>query len=148
MYTEIDGFPCVRLLNLSGEIGCSNPAREKVVAPIVRFKNSKELTGPAAVLVSLDEFESVLSRVSKDLDFASKVAGIFVESRSQVQNGLKGFSPDVKFPQAEFAPYTSNNFQWNPAGSGIIWKAYNFPVILLSETSTSILQQVFGIQNI
>ncbi|XP_057807225.1 nicastrin isoform X2 [Salvia miltiorrhiza] len=141
MYTEIDGFPCVRLLNLSGEIGCSNPGREKVVAPIVRFKNSKELTGPAAVLVSLDEFESVLSRVSKDSDFASKVAGIFVESRSQVQNGLKGFSPDVKFPQAEFAPYTSNNFQWNPAGSGIMWKAYNFPVILLSETSTSILQQ-------
>ncbi|KAL2252496.1 UNVERIFIED_CONTAM: Nicastrin, partial [Sesamum indicum] len=24
MYKEIEGFPCVRLLNLSGEIGCSS----------------------------------------------------------------------------------------------------------------------------
>ncbi|XP_042017949.1 nicastrin isoform X2 [Salvia splendens] len=141
MYKDIEGFPCVRLLNLTGEIGCSNPGREKVVAPIVRFKSSKELTESAAILLSVDEFESVLSRVSKDSDFASKVAGIFVESRSQVQNDLDGFSPDVKFPQAEFAPYTSNNFQWNPAGSGIMWKDYNFPVYLLSETSTSIVQQ-------
>lgn len=141
MYTEIEGFPCVRLLNLSGEIGCSNPGREKVVAPIIRFNIAKELTGPASVLVSVDEFESLLSRLSKDSDFARKVAGILVESRSQVQNGLKGFSPDVKFPQAEFAPYPSNNFQWNPAGSGIMWKAYNIPVFLLSNTSTLILQQ-------
>ncbi|KAH6796470.1 Zn-dependent exopeptidases superfamily protein [Perilla frutescens var. hirtella] len=141
MYREIEGFPCVRLLNLSGEIGCSNPGREKVVAPIVRFKNSKELTGPATVLVSVDEFESLLSRVSKDSDFARKVAGILVESENLVQNGFNGFSPDVKFPQAELAPYPSNNFQWNPTGSGIMWKAYNFPVFLLSETSTSIMQQ-------
>ncbi|CAB89226.1 hypothetical protein [Arabidopsis thaliana] len=24
MYVAVDGFPCVRLLNLSGEIGCSS----------------------------------------------------------------------------------------------------------------------------
>ncbi|KAL7094348.1 hypothetical protein ACP275_11G097700 [Erythranthe tilingii] len=142
MYTEVEGFPCVRLLNLSGEIGCSNPGRGNVVAPIVRFKNAKELTGPATILVSIDEFESLLSRVSKDSEFAEKVVGILVESGSQVQNGLSGFSPDVKFPQAAFAPYQSNNFEWNPAGSGIMWKPYNFPVFLLSQTSTSILQEV------
>ena len=39
-----------------------DPGREKVVAPIVRFKSSKELTESAAILVSVDEFESVLSR--------------------------------------------------------------------------------------
>ncbi|KAK6127422.1 hypothetical protein DH2020_038843 [Rehmannia glutinosa] len=142
MYTQIDGFPCVRLLNLSGEIGCSNPGRGNVVAPIVRFKNANELVGPAAILVSLDEFESLLSRVSNDPDFARKVAGILVESTTQVQNGIKGFSPDVKFPQAGFAPYRSNNFEWNPAGSGIMWKAYNFPVFLLSQNSSLILQEV------
>ncbi|KAL8550141.1 hypothetical protein ACS0TY_008822 [Phlomoides rotata] len=141
MYTQIDGFPCVRLLNLSGEIGCSNPGRGKVVAPIVKFNNAKELIESVAVLVSVDEFENLLLRVSKDPDFAKKVAGILVESGSKVQNGLKGFSPDVKFPQAEFAPYPSKNFEWNPAGSGIMWKAYNFPVFLLSQTSTLILQQ-------
>ncbi|GFQ00012.1 nicastrin [Phtheirospermum japonicum] len=147
MYTQIDGFPCVRLLNLSGEIGCSNPGRGNVVGSIVRFKNAKELMGPAAILVSPDDFESLLSRhfirsrVSNDSDFARKVAGIFVESGTQVQNSLKGFSPDVKFPQAEFAPYRSNKFEWNPAGSGIMWKAYNFPIFLLSQNSTVILKE-------
>lgn len=29
-----------------------------------------------------------------------------------------------------------------------MWKAYNFPVFLLSETSTSIMQQVVGFQKI
>ncbi|KAL0430470.1 UNVERIFIED_CONTAM: Nicastrin [Sesamum radiatum] len=115
MYKEIEGFPCVRLLNLSGEIGCSNPGREKVVAPIVRFQNAKEFVGSAAILVSIDDFESLLSR------------HVFLQM--------------LKFPQAEFAPYQSNNFEWNPDGSGIMWKAYNFPVFLLSQTSTSILQE-------
>ncbi|XP_011085876.1 nicastrin [Sesamum indicum] len=141
MYKEIEGFPCVRLLNLSGEIGCSNPGREKVVAPIVRFQNAKEFVGSAAILVSIDEFESLLSRVLKDSAFSSKVAGILVESSTPVQNARMGFSPDVKFPQAEFAPYQSNNFEWNPDGTGVMWKNYNFPVFLLSETSTSILQE-------
>lgn len=39
-----------------------DPGRGKVVAPIVRFKNAKELIGSAAVLVSVDEFESLLLR--------------------------------------------------------------------------------------
>ncbi|CAA0814554.1 Nicastrin [Striga hermonthica] len=141
MYTQIDGFPCVRLLNLSGEIGCSNPGRGNVVAPVVRFKNAKELTEPASVLVSPDEFESLLSRLLSDSNFARNVAGILVESGTHVQNSLKGFSPDAKFPQAEFAPYRNNNFEWNPAGSGIMWKAYNFPIFLLSQNSTSTLQE-------
>ncbi|XP_073289088.1 nicastrin [Primulina huaijiensis] len=141
MYTQLDGYPCVRLLNISGEIGCSNPGRGKVVAPIVQFKNADVLVRSTAILVSADEFESLLLRVSKDPNFSRNVAGVLVEASTQVQNGLKGNSPDVKFPQAEFAPYKNNKFEWNPAGSGIMWKAFNFPVFLLSETSTPILQE-------
>ncbi|KAL2521895.1 Nicastrin [Forsythia ovata] len=136
MYMHIDGYPCVRLLNLSGEIGCSNPSREKVVAPIVRYKSADELLVSAAVLVSIDDFESLLSRLSKDSDFAGKVAGVLVESRTE------DFLQMESFHKPEFAPYQSNNFEWNPTGSGIMWKAYNFPVFLLSKTSTSILQEV------
>ncbi|XP_051147065.1 nicastrin [Andrographis paniculata] len=142
MYTQVEGFPCVRLLNLSGEIGCSNHGRGKVVAQIVKFDSIKELVGSAAILVSVGDFESLLSRITEDSGFAAKVAGILVESGSEVQNAVKGFSPDVKFPQAEFAPYNSNNFEWNPSGSGSMWKAYNIPIFLLSQNSTSILREV------
>ncbi|XP_073279068.1 nicastrin-like isoform X2 [Primulina huaijiensis] len=113
MYTQIDGYPCVRLLNISGEIGSVNPGRGKIVTPIAQFKNADVLVRSTAILVSADEFESLLSRVSKDPIFSRNVAGVLVEASTQVQNGLKGNSPDAKFPQAEFAPYKSNNFEWN-----------------------------------
>ncbi|KAF1891248.1 hypothetical protein Lal_00001390 [Lupinus albus] len=168
MYNVVDGYPCVRLLNLSGTIGCSNPGRDKVVAPIVRFQNVDEISEPSAILV-----------ISDDISFASKVGGVLVESGTDLQNKLKGkeasvyslsfsnkarlilafkaahdssflpcvgFSPDQKFPQAEFAPYDNINYEWNPIGSGIMWKSYNFPVFLLTESGTKTLRE-FIIKN-
>ncbi|PHT31155.1 Nicastrin [Capsicum baccatum] len=155
MYIAIDGYPCVRLLNLSGEIGCSNPGRANIVAPVARFKIANKLAEPSALLVSMDQFEDLFERhvnfslcsvlffrLLNDADFSMHVVGVLVESGSQLQNSLKGFSPDRKFPQAEFAPYKSGNFEWNPTGSGLMWKAYNFPVFLLSNSSTLALQEV------
>ncbi|PWZ03928.1 Nicastrin [Zea mays] len=51
-------------------------------------------------------------------------------------------SPDRKFPQDDFAPYSNHSHDWNPAGSGIMWNKYNFPVFLLSEESTNTLQKI------
>ncbi|GMP25682.1 hypothetical protein CsSME_00002429 [Camellia sinensis var. sinensis] len=141
MYMVVDGFPCVRLLNLSGEIGCSNPGRDKVVAPIVRFKNADNLAQLSAILVSLREFDSFLLRVSNDSNFTRNIGGVLVESGTDIQNELKGFSPDEKFPQAQFSPYQNNSYHWNPIGSGIMWNNYNFPVFLLSESSTLTLKE-------
>lgn len=61
MYTDVDGFPCVRLLSLSGTIGCSNPGRDKVVAPIVRFENVDDVTELSSILVSLDQFPTLFN---------------------------------------------------------------------------------------
>ncbi|VVA32857.1 PREDICTED: nicastrin [Prunus dulcis] len=141
MYMTLDGYPCVRLLNLSGVIGCSNPGRVKVVAPIIRLNNATELSQLSAVLLSVDEIQSFLTRILNDSTFAKNVAGILVESSPEFQNKLKGFSPDQKFPQSEFAPYQSINYEWNPIGSGIMWNPYNFPVFLLSQSSTLTLQE-------
>lgn len=141
MYMTLDGYPCVRLLNLSGVIGCSNPGRVKVVAPIIRLNNATELSQLSAVLLSVDEIQSFLTRTLNDSTFAKNVAGILVESSPEFQNKLKGFSPDQKFPQSEFAPYQSINYEWNPIGSGIMWNPYNFPVFLLSHSSTLTLQE-------
>ncbi|XAR73569.1 hypothetical protein NMG60_11007579 [Bertholletia excelsa] len=141
MYMVVDGFPCVRLLNLSGEIGCSNPGREKVVAPIVRYENADKLAQLSAILVSIHEFDNLLHRISNDLNFGRNVGGVLVESGTGIQNELKGYSPDDKFPQSDFSPYRSISYQWNPMGSGIIRNKYNFPVFLLSNGSTSTLKE-------
>ncbi|KAK9950885.1 hypothetical protein M0R45_006351 [Rubus argutus] len=141
MYVTVDGYPCVRLLNLSGEIGCSNPGREKVVAPIIRLKDSNELSQLSAVLLSVEEIEIFFARILNDTTFGRNVAGVLVESGPESQNKLKGFSPALKFPQSDFAPYRSINYEWNPIGSGIMWNTYNFPVFLLSQSSTLTLQE-------
>lgn len=139
MYKVVDGYPCVRLLNLSGEIGCSNPGREKAVAPILRLKDANSLSRSTTILLSLDEVESFFTRIAEDSNFARNVGGVLIESGDESQGG---FSPAHKFPQADFAPYKSTNYEWNPIGSGIMWSRYNFPVFLLSESSTNTIQEV------
>ncbi|RZB86764.1 ABC transporter G family member 15 [Glycine soja] len=69
MYAFIDGYPCVRLMNLSGTISCSN----KVVAPIVRFENVDIIAEPSAVLVSLDEFQTLFTRKGFNLQHNMEV---------------------------------------------------------------------------
>ncbi|CAL4885266.1 unnamed protein product [Urochloa decumbens] len=142
MYLNIESFPCVRLLNLSGEIGCSNPGSEKIIAPIVRFrKGSDQLVQPSTVLLPLDQMSDFFLRVSNDPELLRKVSGVLIES-SGVSNNLQGLSPDRKFPQDAFAPYSNHTHDWNPAGSGIMWNRYDFPVFLLSEESTRTLRKV------
>jgi nicastrin len=145
MYLNIESFPCVRLLNLSGEIGCSNPGSEKIIAPIVRLtKGSDQLVQPSTVLLPLDQMSGFLLRVSNDPEFHQKVSGVLIESNG-ANNNLQELSPDRKFPQDAFAPYSNRSHDWNPAGSGIMWNRYDFPVFLLSEESTRILQKVFSV---
>ncbi|XP_010528573.1 PREDICTED: nicastrin isoform X2 [Tarenaya hassleriana] len=144
MYKAVDGYPCVRLLNLSGEIGCSNPGPDRVVAPILKFKDAKDLAQPYTVLVTIDEMEDFFDRVSNDLGFASNIGGVLVDSRSSSQQKSGGFSPDKKFPQSEFSPYGNTDYEWNPTGLGIMWRAYNFPVYLLSESGISTVQEIIS----
>ncbi|AQK91342.1 Nicastrin [Zea mays] len=141
MYLNVESFPCVRLLNLSGEIGCSNPGSEKVIAPIVRLrKGSDQLVQPSTILLSLDQMSDFFLRVSNDPELHQKVAGVFVESNG-VNNDLQELSPDRKFPKDDFALYSNHSHDWNPVGSGIMWNKYNFHVFLLSEESTNTLQK-------
>ncbi|XP_021757387.1 nicastrin-like isoform X1 [Chenopodium quinoa] len=141
MYKVIDGFPCVRLLNLSGEIGCANPGRDKVVAPVVRYRDGVVIHQLSTILLSVDAVQSFFNRVATDADFGRNIGGVLVEAESNKEK-LKGFSPDEKFPQSKFSPYKNLTYEWNPNGSGIMWHHYNFPVFLLSENNTSILKEV------
>ncbi|CAI0627054.1 unnamed protein product [Linum tenue] len=150
MYRVVDGVPCVRLLNLSGEIGCANPGRDKVVAPVVRYQTGLDLARPSAILVSLDRMGelfdrhdvTVFFRISKDPGLSKNIGGILVESGTGIPNEFKGFSPDRKFPLAEFSPYQSTNYEWNPRGTGILWNTYTFPIFLLTNDSTPIMKKI------
>ncbi|KAM0927258.1 hypothetical protein ACQ4PT_003316 [Festuca glaucescens] len=141
MYVNIESFPCVRLLNLSGEIGCANPGHGQIIAPVVRFSSIDQLVQPSAVLLPLDQMSDFFLRVSNHPELYHNVAGVLVESNG-VHSNLLELSPDRKFPQEDFAPYSNVSQDWNPAGSGIMWKRYDFPAFLLSEESTQTLRQI------
>lgn len=53
----------------------------------------------------------------------------------------KFFSPSEKFPQSAFAPYEQKDYNWNPLGSEISLKKYDFPVVALSNETTLLMQQ-------
>ncbi|XP_074286610.1 nicastrin [Silene latifolia] len=141
MYKVVDGYPCVRLLNLSGEIGCANPGREKVIAPVVRYHNDHAINQLSSILVSWADIGSFFNRVATDPGFARKVAGVLIEAETKTDK-FNGFSPDEKFPQSKFSPYDNISYNWNPNGSGIMLKPYSFPVFLLSQDSNLILNEI------
>ncbi|KAJ3694869.1 hypothetical protein LUZ60_000246 [Juncus effusus] len=142
MYWNVESSPCVKLLNLTGAIGCSNPADGKITAPIFRLKSTADqLVKKSTVLLPLELMNDFFQRVSSDSAFVKNVAGVLVES-SEIQNISSGFSPADKFPQAAFAPYNHTSYSWNPPGSGIMYNRYDFPVFLLSKESTATLQEI------
>lgn len=144
MYPRVEGYPCVRLLTLSGEIGCSNPGRVKIVAPLIKLENVEDhLVQVAAVLISAEKMDSFFLRVLDDPNFAKNVAGVLIESWDGDLLNFSG-SPAGKFPLSEFAPYKDGRFEWNPYGSDIMWKKFEFPVFLLSKNSTLIVKELAG----
>ncbi|CAM6086764.1 unnamed protein product [Calypogeia fissa] len=151
MYQTIDGAPCVRLLHLNGEIGCANPGRGKVQAPVQRFMNSTiALKTKTTVVLPALELHQFLERTVNDPWLAEQVTAVLVEFTNNTSVFNSGFSPDTTFPQSEFAPYEPN-YSWNPAGSGILKRRFNFPVFLLSEESTASVLEVAaenGIRNL
>ncbi|MCO5567551.1 hypothetical protein L7F22_021245 [Adiantum nelumboides] len=118
MYKPVDGSACVRLLTLSGEIGCGNPDRDKVLAPLFRLESAYDaLDQKSSVLLPFSELSAFLNRTLYESELTKKVAGVLVESVSAItENNSAGVSDDDRFPEAEFAPYANRNYAWNPSG--------------------------------
>ncbi|CAI7853251.1 unnamed protein product [Closterium sp. NIES-53] len=138
MYIEAANWPCVRLLSTEGPIGCGNPGREIVSAPIQAISSPSELSllhSPRALVVSPAVLHRVLSLISKDPVIASHVAGIMVEFANQ--SSVPSLSPASPFPQSAFAAYPNTSYHWNPIGSSLDRLPFSLPVSLLSDQATA-----------
>eukprot|EP00850_Spirogloea_muscicola_P001661 SM000006S19426 [mRNA] locus=s6:627517:632413:- [translate_table: standard] len=140
MYVGVEGSPCVRLLTVQGELGCANPSRYTVSAPIKHLKSPNEtVVDRSAILISGSDFGAFLQRTLLDSTLEKNVAGVLVmydgEGTRQTHS-LQGFSPGDTFPLAQFAPYKDKAYPWNPFGLGLVSKRFPFPVHLLDSNST------------
>ncbi|KAK3263540.1 hypothetical protein CYMTET_27660, partial [Cymbomonas tetramitiformis] len=134
MIQDLDGHPCVRLLNLSGPIGC---ATDKVVRGDVARVHSLSQSWEAdrVALLSPDLLAGFLTKV---LDEGLVVAGVIVEPTSSVPFS---FSPADPFPQSQFAPYSDTEYRWNTNGSGFNMQNFDFPIVILDEDSAKLAAQ-------
>ncbi|KAG6547977.1 hypothetical protein Mapa_010799 [Marchantia paleacea] len=143
MYQSVDGTACVRLLSLDGEVGCAGPNRRAVLAPLQHFSDANiHLSTKTTVVLPLSALHQFLNRTVNERSLAKHVAGVLVEhGGADGQNLSRGFSPDTKFSQAEFAPYKAE-YVWNPPGSGALQQRYDFPVFLLTPESTAAVHEL------
>ncbi|KAJ8430492.1 hypothetical protein Cgig2_004685 [Carnegiea gigantea] len=113
MYKIIDGYPCVRLLHISGETGCAS--KYSIAGAVSQF---------SAFLLSLDEVESFFNRVATDADLARNVGGVLLEAgitqnklkvRSGGKHRQKNFPATLRSP--EKSPATELPVGVAPAGT-------------------------------
>ncbi|KAL2608334.1 hypothetical protein R1flu_026907 [Riccia fluitans] len=143
MYQMVDGTACVRLLSIQGEVGCAGPSRKAVHAPLWYLSDaSLRLSRKTTIVMPLPALHDFLNRIVNEPSLAKHVAGVLVESDVGEQNATI-FSPDAKFPQAEFAPYKAQ-YIWNPPGSGVLQQRFNFPVFLLTPESTASVKMLIA----
>ncbi|KAK9765493.1 hypothetical protein K7432_006134 [Basidiobolus ranarum] len=140
IYKDLLGFPCVRLLNASGTIGCQ--AKSGTTGVLYRIENQNDIThfvdsSPKekyAVILPAELFTSENLKTLKD---TSKVSGIVVSGEVSASK-LEGFSTDLKTPNQASSLYANDNnaYIWNPKGNGMMYDSYNFPIFAINGIDT------------
>eukprot|EP00899_Mesostigma_viride_P027508 jgi/Mesvir1/7942/Mv11862-RA.1 len=137
MFTALDSIPCVRLLNTTGGIGCSNPDRDLVEVALQRVTSTAgnlRLGGPRAIVLPYGLLDAYLARLEIDDHLRRRTKGIIVEWGAAPPQGA---SHDHAAPAKEWATYVDTDYAWNPQGSGTNWQKYDFPIFLLSSTNST-----------
>eukprot|EP00191_Tetraselmis_sp_GSL018_P002697 CAMPEP_0177612538 /NCGR_PEP_ID=MMETSP0419_2-20121207/21290_1 /TAXON_ID=582737 /ORGANISM="Tetraselmis sp., Strain GSL018" /LENGTH=261 /DNA_ID=CAMNT_0019108765 /DNA_START=149 /DNA_END=933 /DNA_ORIENTATION=+ len=96
------------------------------------------------VLVPTAQMGDLLSNLSAAGDWRGlRVRGVLVLNHTAGSEGRpESLSDEGKFPSAALAPYDAKSYAWNPSGSGIRLKRFDFPVFLLDgETSRDALRR-------
>eukprot|EP00727_Mastigamoeba_balamuthi_P013085 m51a1_g84 putative C-tail anchored protein, putative Nicastrin domain (652) ;mRNA; f:271616-274170 len=141
MYEPISGFPCVRLLNASRQIGCSQ-IHGIVSGALQLLETDEDVSafakhapfGNTVVLLNSTLFtRSVIDRLRK----TSNLAGVAVMRESGISSAQ---SPDSKRPNSKFG-LPSVKFDWNPSGDDFMWQDYRFPIWLIPANASATLKQ-------
>ena len=139
----VPAYPCTKLLNRSGAIGCENPTQQ-VLAPLELIGSEAELSAradapaprtdapmlvlPYEVFAHDDAFESI-DRIAP--------AGILVLAPNA--SALPPhFSPDDQDPQHGTGLYAdADPYSWNPLGTGIAHRFFRFPIFLVGRSAVA-----------
>eukprot|EP00090_Calanus_glacialis_P006390 TRINITY_DN14985_c0_g1_i1.p1 TRINITY_DN14985_c0_g1~~TRINITY_DN14985_c0_g1_i1.p1 ORF type:complete len:720 (+),score=264.67 TRINITY_DN14985_c0_g1_i1:64-2223(+) len=141
---------CFRRLNGTTTIGCTSE-RGGNVGVLLYLDTMADLEmlaepkfSPYVVLVNPELFSSALLT---GLEATGHVTGVILPSvtggrwEGRVHSG--GYSDDTPCPNSDVSLYKNTSDQctqenaWNPPGSGLMWRAFKFPIFYLPNTTTT-----------
>ncbi|XP_031949568.1 nicastrin [Corvus moneduloides] len=152
--------PCVRLLNATHQIGCqSSLSGDTGVIHVV--ENATDLdwalsTGPHPPYMILLDGKLFSREILMRLKGNPRISGLAVAAVSPAPSG--GFSPGLKCPNDGFGVYSQdygpqfshcNGSAWNPAGSGLSYEDFPFPIFLLEDANeTQVIKECYRAHNV
>ncbi|OAD77687.1 hypothetical protein PHYBLDRAFT_164583 [Phycomyces blakesleeanus NRRL 1555(-)] len=155
IYTDVSTWPCVRLLNATGQIGCHVPngaggilyqieSQDEINNFVSKHGGSKQ--NYAAVIPYNLLTKLVVANIAA-LDSTKCISGLIVLLRaSSMVPEASLSSPDTSCPNCRFGLYANDpdQYVWNPQGQGLIEENLPFPVFGLNPVDT-VSKQVFNI---
>lgn len=144
VYTNLNNWPCVRLLNATGTIGCHSLTKKSGI--LYQTNTQTELdafvkdgaSGDFALVIPYP----LLTRTNiASLTSTGRVSGLIVIlSNSTSTDQLS--SPDSSCPNCQFGLYANDTtqYQWNPKAQSLIEENFDFPVFAIRPGDDTSLQ--------
>ncbi|KAF1801387.1 Nicastrin-domain-containing protein [Mucor lusitanicus] len=148
IYTNLNNWPCVRLLNATGTIGCHSLKKKTGILyqintqdDISDFVANRPQSDYALVL----PYHLLTSANLDTLASTGKVTGLVILLTTTPAASLS--SPDSSCPNCQFGLYANdtNAYQWNPQAQNLIEQTFDFPIFAIrpeDDTSQKVYDQV------
>ncbi|KAI7852402.1 Nicastrin-domain-containing protein [Circinella umbellata] len=137
IYTNLNNWPCVRLLNATSTIGCHAPKTGSGVLYHVKSQNQMD-DFVAGQFGSSDTYGIVLgyNLLTRDninaLQSTGRVNGLIVLLREAMnQNDFQNLhSPEGNCPNCQFGLYADDDdpYNWNPQGQNLLESEFEIPI--------------------
>ncbi|KAI8971483.1 Nicastrin-domain-containing protein [Mycotypha africana] len=156
IYTNLNNWPCVRLLNATGTVGCQSIKKKSGIiyhissqSELDTFINNKEAIDDFALVIPF----VLLTKANMDALVSMddhKLAGLIVllssnQTRSSSGSALMS-SPDSVCPNCEYGLYANDTkqYEWNPSAQGLLEQAFDFPIFAIKPEDDTVAETVYS----
>ncbi|KAI7901564.1 Nicastrin-domain-containing protein [Cokeromyces recurvatus] len=133
IYTNLNNWPCVRLLNATGTIGCHSLSKKSGI--LYQTNTQQDISDFVTANPSNDHVLvmpfSLLTKANLDLlATTNKVTGLIILLLS---NDQPRSSPDSSCPNCQFGLYANDTvqYEWNPEAQNLIEQNFDFPIFAI-----------------
>ncbi|KAI8391220.1 Nicastrin-domain-containing protein [Radiomyces spectabilis] len=135
IYTNLNNYPCVRLLHANGTVGCHAPHTASGILYEIETQDDIDQFPPfqgdsRSYAVFLPYYLLTKTNIQK-LEASQRITGIIAWLSSE--NNVSVISPDAMCPNCEYGLYANepNQYMWNPQGDGLLQEHFNFPIFAI-----------------